>query len=146
MILATSKYSIKTLCMTMDKFPVLLLRANFSIPSLVVYSMWESHDNVGKVDDNYVHITTHVGTTGNNNLLSFFWRKTRKSLHQFLALLHISQCCERVQKSACICSGGKLINTPNSEEFFLDTAHFKRNSTYFTSLMPSCQTQTKHSS
>lgn len=72
MILATSKYSIKTLCMTMDKFPVLLLHANFSIPSLAVYSMQEPCGSVGKVDDNYVHMTTHVGITGNNNLLSFF--------------------------------------------------------------------------
>ena len=56
----------------MDKFPVLLLHANFSIPSLAVYSMQEPCGNVGKVDDNYVHMTTHVGITGNNNLLSFF--------------------------------------------------------------------------
>ena len=56
----------------MDKFPVLLLHANFSIPSLVVYSMREPCDNIGKVDDNYFHMTTHVGITGNNNLLSFF--------------------------------------------------------------------------
>lgn len=78
MILATSKYSIKTLCMTMDKFPVLLLHANFSIPSLAVYSMQEPCGNVGKVDDNYVHMTTHVGITGNNNLLSFFKENKEK--------------------------------------------------------------------
>ena len=72
----------------MDKFPVFLLHANFSIPSLLVYSMQEPCGNLGKVDDNYFYITTCVGITGNNNLLSFFARKTRKSLHQFLALLH----------------------------------------------------------
>ena len=55
----------------MDKFLVLLLHANFSIPSLVVYSMQEPCGNIGKVDDNYFHMTTHVGITGNNNLLSF---------------------------------------------------------------------------
>lgn len=80
MILATSKYSIKTLCMTMDKFPVFLLHANFSIPSLAVYSMREPCGSIGKVDDNYVHFTTHVGITGNKNLLSFFLKENKEKL------------------------------------------------------------------
>ena len=40
--LASSKYSIKNLCITMDNFPVLLLHGNFSIPSLVVFTACES--------------------------------------------------------------------------------------------------------
>ena len=40
--LASSKYSIKNLCVTMDNFPVLLLHGNFSIPSLVVFTACES--------------------------------------------------------------------------------------------------------
>ena len=40
--LASSKYSIKNLCITMDNFPVLLVHGNFSIPSLVVFTACES--------------------------------------------------------------------------------------------------------
>ena len=68
----------------MDKFPVLLLHANFSIPSLLVYSMQEPCGNLGKVDDNYFHITTCVGITGNNNLLSFFFKENKEKLASIL--------------------------------------------------------------
>lgn len=106
----------------MDKFPVLLLRANFSIPSLVVYCMWESRDNVGKVDDNYVHITTHVGTTGNNNLLSFFEGKQGKACINSL-LFCIYPSAVKESRNLPVFAGKENSSIPQIQKSFSLTQH-----------------------
>ena len=106
--------------MTMDKFPVFLLHANFSIPSLAVYSMREPCGSIGKVDDNYVHFTTHVGITGNNNLLSFFFegKQGKACINSLLFFTYPSAVKE--SRNLPVFAGEENSSIPQIEELFLD--------------------------
>ena len=103
--------------------------------------MQEPCFNVGKVDDNYVHITTHVGITININLLSFFKGKLGKACINSL-LFCVYPIVVKELRNLPVFAREENSSIPQTEELFLDITktHCKRNSTYFTSLMPSCQT------